>query len=426
MTKSFKKSHNLINLFFCLIPPSLILGNFFTNLNIFIFILISFFSYKNLIFKFKYSFIDKIIFIFFGYTFVVLLINNFNSDLSSSYSSFIITKTIFFLRYLILYISIRVLVSNKILNINYFFISSAVFSSIICFDIFIQYIFGKNIIGIKPISKHHFSGFFGSELIAGGFLQKFSLFCIFFPFLFKKKINLYIFQFFVILIFFVAIILSGNRMSLLLFLISIFIYSILDNTLRKKIVFILIISFFSIGVLFFSINKFKTNFTDFIKNTNYLVKIFILNEKLDVKENENYTLTTKPYEREFYCFGSIWKKNPLIGGGLRSYRNSLPNCNTHPHNYYFEILTDLGFIGFLIVFIIIATILMRYFINEKNLSNYNQKIFPFFLIFITEFFPIRSSGSFFSTNNSSVIFAILAILISLIFSDKFLYKDSKN
>lgn len=426
MTKNFKKSHNLINLFFCLIPLSLIFGNYCTNLNILIFILFAFFSYKNLIFKFRYLFIDKLFFIFFSYTFVVLLINYFSLDTYNSDFNLIITKTIFFLRYLMLYISIRVLVSNKILKINYFFISSAIFSSIICIDIFIQYIFGKNIIGIKPPDIHHFSSFFGTELIAGGYLQKFSLFLIFFPFLFKNKFNHYFFQFFIILVFFIAIMLSGNRMPLVLFALSIFVYCILDISLRKRIIFIVIIFFISTSILFFSNKKFNNNISDFVKNTNYIVKIFILKKDLNKEERMYDALTTKPYEREFYCFGEIWKKKPLIGGGIRSYRISMPNCNTHPHNYYFEILSDLGFIGLLIILIITTSILAQYFKNKKNFSNYNQKILPFLLIFITDFFPIRSSGSFFSTNNSAVVFIILAVLISLILSNKFLYKSSQT
>ena len=56
----------------------------------------------------------------------------------------------------------------------------------ISLDIIFQYIFGFNIIGLKSIDPtpgtYFFrnAGFFGDELIAGGFIKNFSFFSIFF------------------------------------------------------------------------------------------------------------------------------------------------------------------------------------------------------------------------------------------------------
>ena len=46
-------------------------------------------------------------------------------------------------------------------------------------------------------------------------------------------------------------------------------------------------------------------------------------------------------------------------------------------------------------------------IFEKNL------ITPFFLLFIVEIFPIKTSGSFFTTGNSTFLFFIIAVIIGL-------------
>ena len=48
-----------------------------------------------------------------------------------------------------------------------------------CFDIFIQYFFGKDIFGYEIIYDRKLSGPFGDELIAGGYVQRFSLFAFF-------------------------------------------------------------------------------------------------------------------------------------------------------------------------------------------------------------------------------------------------------
>ena len=122
--------------------------------------------------------------------------------------------------------------------------------------------------------------------------------------------------------------------------------------------------------------------------------------------------------------------NKYIGGGVRSFRNNCwkrtviksnerGTCNTHPHNYYLEILTDLGLLGFILSFLIFSiviyeTLIKKYFLKSININQYADKLLiPFTFIFISEIFPIRHSGSFFATMNSTYIFFIISIIISL-------------
>tara|TARA_Y100000992_G_scaffold281157_1_gene228704 strand:- start:288 stop:587 length:300 start_codon:yes stop_codon:yes gene_type:complete len=89
-------------------------------------------------------------------------------------------------------------------------------------------------------------------------------------------------------------------------------------------------------------------------------------------------------------------------------------CASHPHNYYLEILAELGIIGFIIIIIIIFKIFLM--IGNKNSLNLNFKnnlIVPFVLVFIAEIFPLKTSGSFFTTGNATLIFLIIAIIVSL-------------
>ena len=92
---------------------------------------------------------------------------------------------------------------------------------------------------------------------------------------------------------------------------------------------------------------------------------------------------------------------------------------THPHNYYFEILSDLGLLGLSIILIFVFMLLRDILIKKNNITKLSfnvisNKIMPFFLIFFIEFFPLRTSGSFFSTSSATVIFIVLPILVSLI------------
>ena len=210
------KKHRLIliNGLFLIIPLSLMLGNLFNNLNIILLCFAAFILYFEKIIKFQVNFFDKIILIFFFYTLLTLIINFFGSYVSSEpFPKFIIVKTFSYWRYLALYLVIRFLMSEKILRIDWFTIACACCATFVCFDIFFQFFTGKDIFGIEPASTRKYSGIFGAEEIAGGYLQKFALFSFFLPFVLKKmffyKISA---QFFFFIIFMFGIILSGNRM----------------------------------------------------------------------------------------------------------------------------------------------------------------------------------------------------------------------
>ena len=119
--------------------------------------------------------------------------------------------------------------------------------------------------------------------------------------------------------------------------------------------------------------------------------------------------------------------NKYFGGGIKNFRfycHERPNinkdskfvCNMHPHNYYLEILTETGIVGFTIVSLIFFVVLYISFIKKyfllSSLNNDNL-IIPFIFLFIAEIFPIKSTGSFFTTGNATYLFLILGILIGL-------------
>ena len=420
--KNIDKSNSiLINILFIIFPLSLILGNLFTNLNIFFLCIFAFIFYNKKLISFKINSLDKLILIFFFYILLTLIINFFENLFAGEiFPEQIISKTLFYLRYLALYLVLRFLIIQKILNLNWFSLACAVCAIFVCFDIFYQFIFGKNIFGIEPTGSRHFSGVFGEELIAGGYLQKFSLFTLFLPFVLNKKLfHKNLIQLSLFAIFMLGIILSGNRMPLILFIFSFFLFAFLNKELKKKIFTLFIIVF-----LFLSLN-FSLNQTFKINMKNFFVYGKNLANTLFIKDltNEPIEVWQKPYVRPFYCGKYIWKKNPFFGGGIRSYRTAEVGCGSHPHNYYLEILADLGLIGLSIILVFVFMLLDRIF-NKKiilfpfRLYEINNKIIPFFIIFFIEFFPLRTSGSFFTTNNSSIIFIILAILVSLISKKK--------
>jgi hypothetical protein len=118
----------------------------------------------------------------------------------------------------------------------------------------------------------------------------------------------------------------------------------------------------------------------------------------------------------------IWIDNPIIGNGIKSFRIKcltklhLPNrsCSSHPHNYYLELLNDTGLLGTLILVCAIFYLITNKFFNFKHYEKNEKLLFICLLIIIiAEFFPLKSSGSFFSTANSSFIFLTLGMLNGL-------------
>ena len=121
-----------------------------------------------------------------------------------------------------------------------------------------------------------------------------------------------------------------------------------------------------------------------------------------------------------------WKESKIIGNGLKSFRinceyakfkqfKNYHFCGTHPHNYTIEIMAETGLIGvFLIYFLFLVSFYRSIEFYKKNFKiNSIILSFPFFLIVVLELFPIKSSGSFFTTSVSSVFFLMLPFFINI-------------
>lgn len=413
---------NFINLLFAIIPLSFIAGNLIINVNIFLIILFSFIFYGINIFKVKLKIVDKLLILFFLFVLYTSFYNNIFIYTTEDWpKNFDVSKKAFlFLRFLALYFIIRFLVKEDKINFKFFLISCAFGSVFVSLDLLYQFIFGQDIFGFES-SGRKLGGPFGDELIAGSYLQRFSLFVFFlFPIYFKtsKKNFKYIFVLLLIL-FFTAIIISGNRMPLILFTFALILIMLLEKDLRKYFV-IFLISTSIIFLILFNFNpKIKANFINFY---NQITKLSMV-----IAEDQVDKTKMPPYYKEFSTFYETWKINKYIGGGIRGFRyychkrqniekNSKFICNMHPHNYYLQILAELGLIGFLITssFFLITlynTFYKKYFL-VSHLNN-SQIITPFMFLAMIEIFPIKSTGSFFTTGNATYIFLVIAFSIAL-------------
>ena len=415
-TKNLFDVKNSINLLLILLPVSFIAGNLIINLNVLLIIFTTFFFYKYNNLKFKFNFIDKLLIIFFIFSFLTGAINFFLSgDQNNIFVKENLFKSILFLRYLFLYLSLRIIIENKLFNFKIFFIICSLCTLFVSFDLIIQLILGADVFGY-PKTPYKLSGPFGSEQIAGAYLQRFGIFLFFLsPFVLKlkNKNKLIIVLSAIFVLIFFSMLIAGNRMPILLFLIMFILLFIYEKKLRKfTLLFVL-----SFCLLFLIIFNFSPQIQDYSQYFLRMVlqMITFLNEVLVDGKEPNIT---NMYIKEFYTGFITWKENFLIGGGINSFylncSKTISYCASHPHNYYLEILSELGIVGFcLFIMIIIKICLMINFRRSLSMNFDNNLIFPFVLLFFAEIFPLKTSGSFFTTGSATFIFFVMAIIVSL-------------
>ena len=177
------KIRNYFSLVLSLMPVSFIAGNLIINLNILVLTISALLVFKKEIFNIKYLLIDKLLFLYF---FLILFTGIYNdyyfylNELSWKGYFSTITKSLYFFKYLFLYIVLRFLIERDVIKLKFFFISCLITSLFVCLDIFFQFIYGQDIFGFEATNNgRKLSGPFGDELIAGGFIQRFSIFSFF-------------------------------------------------------------------------------------------------------------------------------------------------------------------------------------------------------------------------------------------------------
>ncbi len=428
-----------------LFPLSFIFGNLIINVFVVLILLLGIYHYKASLFRWHKKNNLLILTLFF----LTILLSSYYQYFYSENSKDSI-KAILYLRYFFFLLVIRSLIINNQLSLKILFSISFVLAFLVSIDIFAQFLFGQNILGYKAQEfsggVKYYTGIFGLELIAGGFILMFSILGIFSIFnIFKtdkKIIYLIIFAFFVIF-FLLSLILAGNRMPLLMFIIFPIFFAMIYKK-KEKIYFlsfaILAFALLSIMVLKLdTLTKRAGSFYEGIPNPIIIVEE-LKKEYPNLKKYENsgkpfHTLdefeNTKNYKNYPFFTGhlpiyitsiDLFLDKPFIGGGIKSFRNQcskkihLPNrvCENHPHNYVLEILNDTGLLGFLLIHYLVIFLLFSNYKDYKISEKLNSKIsnwiyLPIILSLFIHFFPIKSSGSFFSTYNSAFIFLILGI-----------------
>lgn len=281
------------------------------------------------------------------------------------------------------------------------------------FDTLLQYFTGKDIFGYPQSEEHYgrLTGPFGDELIIGSYLSKLIFISILYFFLNLKK-NFYdlFFLMFGILVIFI----TKERSATLMMLFTSFIYIFFRIKDLKYKILLSFLVFSLTTILAFTI-------PDTLKRYKFLYN------------NETNLLNTQ-WGAHYLTSYEIFKKKPFLGSGIRTFRHEckkdyLKNinskaveirCSTHPHNFYFEILAEAGGIGFFLFLFFLFKIFMKIYETYKREFLNNNLVISIALFFMF-FWPLKTTGSIFSSWNS--FFYVLALIIIFYQTNFFNFKN---
>ena len=406
MNKNILNSYFL--LLFSFIPASIIVGPAVSLINI---LLIDFSFILLILYKKDYSF-------FFNKTvkFIILLSLYliFNSIISKDFS-ISANRNFGFVRFGILFLAFNYFFYNKSF-INRVLIVWITTLSILSLDTYIESFFGQNILGYGEEYGQRIVSFFKDEPIVGGYINGFYLIIIGYLFYINKNTsNKYKYIILIFSIFFItAIILTGERSNAIKAVFGFFLFYFFNDffKFKEKIFSILLL----ILIFVFLLNT--SNFLQLRYGGQFfkpIISVFQVNNEFNKKNKLKDNLYIRLYQSGF----EVFKKYPVFGVGNKNYRletcsnekNSKYFCSTHPHQIYFEFLSEHGLIGSMILFFILFNLIFSKIRTVINSNNYLQLGCLIFLI--TSFIPFLPSGAFFTDYNLTIFWINLSIMYSI-------------
>ena len=334
----------------------------------------------------------------------------FNSFISIEINSGLL-RNFGFLRLVILFVGINYFF-YKYQNFKQIFNIWSVIILIVVIDIFIEVLFGSNILGYGQ-NAGRVASFFKDELIVGGFVLSFSLMIAGYYLnqldKFSKIYKIITYTFMFILLF--SIIITGERSNSIKALIGLLILFFIFHKFNiRSVVIILLITLSSAIIIFNKSNYLKNRYTDSIIHS---IKTYTVS----FKHGDPHHFKTGNLYAQLHRSGyDVFKKYPYLGVGNKNYRhetcvnkeNKSYVCETHPHQIYFELLSEHGILGTLLILAVFTFLLIRGFkvnIEEKNFIGIGC-----FCYLFTVFTPLIPSGSFFTDYNISLFFINLSIM----------------
>ena len=349
-----------INFIFILLPFTFLTGPFLPDL--FLSIVALYFLITSIQKKLKSYFQNTFVYIFATFYFYLLLRGLFSSYPYESLIAY--NGPIFYFRYLFFILGVYYLLNLNPRLIQYFCITLVTSIVFAVLDGYLQWATGFNIFGFQSPSIR-VTGIFRDEEILGHYLAHvvplaFAL-LIFVGGMSSKKIMLYMVF---LVISEVMIFITNDRAAFL----KIFQFTLLLIVLSNHFKIYRIISFLISALIIYFLLQFSSD-----SITRYSETLKSVSET-----TIPYMPWTKGHEKHFSVTVEMFQDNPIFGQGPQLFKTLckiIPSyqdrCTSHPHNYYFQTLGELGAIG--IIFLLIAFFYLTFILWKQFIYHWFKK-----------------------------------------------------
>ena len=410
-------SEKFYYIFLSIIPLSIIIGPAVSLINIIILSIIYlyyFFRFNHLSLLKKNNTIKIFLILYLYLIFNSFISLNFETSAPRNFG---------FIRFILFFLAINYLFYINEKNISIFNFWTIILFFLI-FDVYFERINGANILGWEGNYGNRVVSFFKDEPIAAAFINGFIfiLSAQMLNFFKKKKFGKIIFLILLSIIF-MSVLITGERSNTIkaVFGLILFISLIDVYDFKTKFIFFIALPTIMIITIFNS---------DYLKNRYYgqiISKIY--------KEKNINTFNDNIYIKLYRSGYSVFKNYPLTGVGNKNYRiETCSNaaavkknkyyCLTHPHQVYFEFLSEHGLIGTIVILYIFFLLIFKNLRVIINSQNYLQ--IGAFTFLICNFLPFIPSGSFFSDFNMSLFILNLSILYAVNKKTNIFFKESSK
>ena len=153
-------------------------------------------------------------------------------------------------------------------------------------------------------------------------------------------------------------------------------------------------------------------------------------DKISLKKLKPEELLKNLHFSHYYTAINIFKHNPIFGVGMKEFRieskkkkyspiSGAYGLGMHPHQVHFEILSELGIIGYMLI---ISNLFYTIINALKNNDNKNIFIKVAIIFIVVSFIPLIPSGSFFTTYGATIYWINYSLLIATLIKKKNLEK----
>ncbi len=332
------------------------------------------------------------------------------SSMLSENILFSLKSSLFYFRIGLFSCVIWYLIENDKSLLRYFYYVLIICFSFLVIDGYTQFFLGENIFGMKISNPYNrISSLFGDELIMGSYLSR--LFPLLFALFIIKKKNKYEIYFIGILFILVDILIfiSGERTAFFFLNLSTIFIIIFIKEYQKFRIFTFIVAFFFIGAITLGGNS---------EYKNRMVFEPLKSMGIFAETDKKYFFTL--HHHNLFKVGlNMFYDKPLLGHGPKMFRvkcsddkydEGVHSCDTHPHNFYVQLLSETGILGFSFLFTAFCYVIYCSFKQFKSiifkekrfLTDYQVCLLAGILITV---WPLSPNGNFFN-NWLSIIYSL--------------------